>query len=543
MRQFLGQLRSVVDRAAKKQMRRDLLVLAGFLAAGIVLSLTVDIIGALGALANDVLLGKLIGALIVATVGLTLYVGTRYHRTLRDMKKRLQAADRARKVAFRDELTGLPNRRHLKGVLNWLLADNEGDRKVAVIKLDIDRFKAFNDVHGRPVGDELLLAIGKLLNVRAGVDGFVARLEADEFVVLLQNWDDDQLIDWLSSLLTAIEAPIRIGEQEVSVGATVGVAMAIVDGRDAETLLHRAELALRRAKEKSRGWFAFFKSGMDERVHERAVFENDLWNAISNDEIEPWFQPLVALNDGEVCGYEVLARWPHAQRGIVPPEQFIPLAEAAGMIGDLSLNVMRKACREAVSWPGAPHLSLNISAVQLHDPELPQHVLKVLAETGFPPNRLEIELTEGALVSDMDAARAILTSLKNQGVRIAIDNFGTGHSTLRQLRELPFDKLKIDRSYVQRLIEDKESATMVGAIVAMSKNLDLSVVAEGVETIEQARALFGLGCDQGQGDYFGKALSVGDLHPASPASKVAVAEKGQAQPAQHKLAIELARVS
>jgi diguanylate cyclase (GGDEF)-like protein len=512
MRRFLGQLRSVVDLSVQKQVRRDLFVLASFLIAGLAVALFVDVIDVLNSLATgQEALGRIVGALIVAAVGLTLYMFTRYNASLRDMKKRVQASDRARKVAMHDHLTGLPNRRHLKGVLNWLIGENKGDQKIAVVTLDLDHFQNFNDVYGRVAGDELLHAVGKLLNVRAGVDGFVARLEADKFVVLLQNWDDDALIDWLSSLLTAIEAPMRLGEQEVSIGATVGVAMAIADGRDTETLLHRAELALRRAKETKRGWFAFFKAGMDERAHERALFENELWTAINEDGIEPWFQPLVALNDGRVRGYEVLARWRHAERGVIPPEQFIPLAEAAGMIGELSMNVLRRACREILSWPGQPHLSLNISPVQLHDRDLPQQILKVLSETDFPANRLEIELTEGALVSDLQAARSILSSLKEQGVKIAIDNFGTGHSSLRQLRELPFDKLKIDRSFIQRLTEDKDSSAMVGAIVAMAKNLQLCVVAEGVQTLEQAKALFGLGCEQGQGDFFGKAASGPDL--------------------------------
>jgi diguanylate cyclase (GGDEF)-like protein len=534
MRRFLGQLRSVVDLSVQRQVRRDLLVLGGFVVAGLAVALFVDVIDVLNSLATgQEALGRIVGALIVAAVGLTLYMFARYHVSLRDMKKRVQASDRARKVAMHDHLTGLPNRRHLKGVLNWLIGENNGDQKIAVVTLDLDHFQNFNDVHGRIAGDELLQSVAKLLNVRAGVEGFVARLEADKFVVLLQNWDEDALIDWLSALLTAIEAPMQVGEQEVSVGATVGVAMAISDGRDTETLLHRAELALRRAKETKRGWFAFFKAGMDERAHERALFENDLWTAISNDGIAPWFQPLVALNDGRVRGYEVLARWPHAERGVIPPEQFIPLAESAGMIGDLSLNVLRRACREVLNWPGQPLLSLNISPVQLHDRELPQQILKVLSEANFPASRLEIELTEGALVSDLEAARKIFSSLKEQGVKIAIDNFGTGHSSLRQLRELPFDKLKIDRSFIQRMTEDKDSFAMVGAIVAMAKNLELSVVAEGVQTLEQAKALFALGCEQGQGDFFGKAASAPDLVAArnrQPAAPPAPVEKQQITP-------------
>ena len=502
------QPRESVKRRVTAQVRRDMLIFSGFIAAGFILSVNLDVVGLLYAVGSEydhLQLSKFFGTVIFACAGLTLYVMTRYSAHIRELRTRLQTEERARRVAMHDPLTGLPNRRHLKGVLNWLLSGNDGARKLGVVMLNIDRFKSFNDANGRVQGDEVLMNVGKILNMRAGVNGFVARLETDEYVVLLPDQGEEELMDWLSAVLTAIEAPMRVGKNMVSTSATAGAAIGLTDGRDAETLLHRASLALRRAKDTSRGWFAFFKTGMDELVRQRALFENDLWNAVRNDEIAPYFQPLVSLEDGKPRGYEILARWTHATRGPIPPDQFIPAAEASGAISELTFNLLRRACREAVSAEGAPHLSLNLSPVQLQDEELAQKVLKVLEETGFPSDRLEIELTEAALVTDLDAARTILHALKDKGVRIALDNFGAGHASLLQLRKLPFDKLKIDRSFVRRMTTDAESATLVRTIISMAKNLGLTVVAEGVETADQLEALKALGCDMGQGFHFGRA--------------------------------------
>ena len=513
--------RETVKKRVTAQVRRDMLIFTGFIAAGFILSVNLDVVGSLyavGAEYQDLELSKLFGTIIFTCAGLTLYVMTRYSSHIRELRTRLQTEERARRVAMHDPLTGLPNRRHLKGVLNWLLSGNDGARKLGVVMLNLDRFKSFNDANGRVVGDEVLLNIGKILNLRAGVDGFVARLETDEFVVLLPEQGEEELMDWLSAVLTAIEVPMVVGKSTVSVSATAGAAIGLADGRDAETLLHRASLALRRAKDTSRGWFAFFKTGMDKLVRQRALFENDLWNAVRSDEIAPYYQPLVSLEDGKVRGYEILARWAHGTRGPIPPDQFIPTAEASGAIGELTFNLLRRACREASAAEGAPHLSLNLSPVQLHDEALAQKVLKILDEANFPPSRLEVELTEAALVSDLDAARDILHALRDKGVRVALDNFGAGHASLLQLRKLPFDKLKIDRSFVRRMIEDKESATLVRTIISLAKNLDLVVVAEGVETAEQAKALAALGCDMGQGFHFGRASqSIGPRKPGAEA--------------------------
>jgi diguanylate cyclase (GGDEF)-like protein len=498
-----------IEKRVSQQVRRDLMIFTGFIAAGFILSVNLDVVGLIHGWATDfeyMQMSKFLGTVIVACVGVTLYIITRYHTHIRGLKERLQAEERARRVAMHDQLTGLPNRRHLKGVLNWLLSENEGAKRLAVVMLNLDKFRDFNDAHGRTVGDEMMMNIGKVLNIRAGVDGFVARLESDEFVVLLPNQAEEELMDWLSATLTAIEMPMGSGEKSVTVSATAGAAVGLVDGRDAETLLHRASLALRRAKDAHRGWFAFFKTGMDELVRQRAMFEGELSAAVREDQIAPYFQPLVNLQDGSAKGYEILARWTHPTRGPIPPSHFIPAAEASGAIGELTFNLLRRACKEAANLPGEPHLSLNVSPVQLEEPDFAHRLLQVLDAAGFPPTRLEVELTEAALVTDRDAARAVVDVLQAKGVRVALDNFGTGHSSLLQLRQLPFDKLKIDRSFVRAMINDTEAAVMVRTIISMAKSLGLVVVAEGVETEDQARALAGLGCDMAQGYYFGRAL-------------------------------------
>ncbi len=514
-----------VDQKVTQQVQRDLLIFSGFIAAGFILSVNLDVVGLLYGWSNEfrhMQMSKLLGTVIVACVGLTLYILSRYHAHVSDLRSRLNTEERARRVAMHDQLTGLPNRRHLKGVLNWLLSENDGGKRLAVVMLNLDKFADFNAAHGRPAGDEMLMHVGKVLNLRAGVDGFVARLEADEFVVLLPNQAEEELMDWLSATLTAVEAPVETGERTLTVSATAGAAVGLVDGRDAETLLHRSSLALNRAKDINRGWFAFFKTGMDELVRQRAMFESDLWAAVREDQIAPHFQPLVSLQDGRVRGYEILARWTHATRGPIPPDQFIPAAEASGAICDLTFNLLRKACKEAATLDSALHLSLNVSPVQMEEPEFAQKLLKILEDAGFDPSRLEIELTEAALVTDLAAAREVVDALQKKGVRVALDNFGTGHASLTQLRQLPFDMLKIDRSFVRAMSTDKEAAIMVRTIISMAKSLSLTVVAEGVETAEQARTLAGLGCDMAQGYYFGRAAAVAEARRRAAAAKTAV---------------------
>jgi diguanylate cyclase len=413
----------------------------------------------------------------------------------------LAAAKHAARLALHDPLTGLPNRRHLHETLNNFLAEG---RSFALVAMDLDRFKPINDLYGHAVGDELLIKIARLLQEEVGEGGFVARIGGDEFVLALPFRSEETLLAHLTAVLTHFDQPLRLARHEASVGATLGVAIAPADGQDADLLLRRADVALYRAKNDGRGRFAFFEPGMDARAQERAALEYALRTAVRNDEILPHFQPLVHLRDGSITGYEVLARWPHPTLGLVTPDQFIPIAVEVGLISELTFNILRRACRESLNWPGAPGISLNIAPVQLQDPSLPQKLLKILAECGFPPGRLEIEITEDALVSDLESARALLTSLKNVGVKISLDDFGTGYSSLRHLRELPFDHLKIDRSFVTNMSDSEEALSIVRTIVQLAKNLGLGVTAEGIESAEQAAELHALGCERGQGFHLGK---------------------------------------
>jgi diguanylate cyclase (GGDEF)-like protein len=416
----------------------------------------------------------------------------------------LAAAKTAAAMAMHDPLTGLPNRRHLHTALESFLAKVDHSKRLAVVATDLDRFKPVNDLYGHAVGDELLVKIAGMFQEEAGLEGFVARLGGDEFILVLPHASDEELIARLSALIAKFALPIHLLGHDVSIGVSLGVAMAPTDGLDANSLMRRADVALYRAKEEGRGRFAFFEAGMDARVHERAALEHDLRIAIRNDEIVPHYQPLVQLATGEVTAFEVLARWPHAQRGLVPPDQFIKVAKETGLIGELTFNVLRRACRETLNWPGAPRISFNIAPVQLQDAALPQKILKVLSECGFPPPRLEIEITEDALVADFLAAKLLLISLKNLGVRISLDDFGTGYSSLRHLRELPFDVVKIDRSFVHDMGDSEEALTIVKTIVQLAKSMGLGVTAEGIETESQALELQALGCEHGQGFLLGR---------------------------------------
>jgi predicted signal transduction protein with EAL and GGDEF domain len=309
-------------------------------------------------------------------------------------------------------------------------------------------------------------------------------------------------------LIAKFEAPMVLAEHQLVVSVALGVATAPAHGVDSDILMRHADMALYRAKEHGGRHVVFFQSEMEFNARERALLERDLRLAVENDRIVPYFQPIQDLKTGQVTCYEVLARWPHPERGLVPPVQFIQIAADAGLIGALTMNLLRRACHEAKNWPGAPRLALNIAPVQLLDPALPQKLLKLLSACGFPPARLEIEVTEEALVSDITTAKAILSSLKNQGMRVALDDFGTGYSSLKHLSQLPFDTLKIDQSFVRSMNDNDNALVIVKAIVQLAKNLGLGLIAEGIETKEQAMVLGALGCERGQGYYLGRPLPV-----------------------------------
>jgi diguanylate cyclase (GGDEF)-like protein len=423
--------------------------------------------------------------------------------------EREAAEARAQTLARHDPLTGLANRRHFLEELQRRLAhvDNAEDDAFALMFIDLDRFKPINDVHGHAVGDQLLQEIAARLLSSIRDDSFAARLGGDEFAIVLEGPSQrDGVAAAAQRILNELSAPILVNGLKLTVGASIGIAICPGDGRDAADLLQRGDAAMLRAKE-DRGAFKFFDSSIDDDLKWRAELETELRSAIPNGDIVPYFQPVVHVTTGAVAGFEVLARWPHHKRGLIPPSEFIQVAEEAGLIDAMFWTLLAQACRKALATPGDFVLAVNISPSQVRDQWFPEKVLRTLRETGFPAQRLEVEVTETAMIDDMGRAKTALLSLKNQGVRIAVDDFGTGYSSLLLLRELPIDKLKIDRSFVAALTEDHGAATIVRALVGLGSALGLDVTAEGVEDEATLEALRVMGCRYAQGYLFGAAVA------------------------------------
>jgi diguanylate cyclase (GGDEF)-like protein len=424
------------------------------------------------------------------------------------IKARMGAEALAESTARHDALTGLANRRLLHERLDATLAARDPRAPFAVMLIDLDRFKPINDVHGHAAGNAVLCAVADRLSALGPPGSTVARLGGDEFVVLSpRGLDYDAFTDLARKMIAAIQRPVPWNQGQVEVDSTIGIALDNEDDEDADALLHQADTAMYHGKREGRGTFRFFQTGMDIAQKIRARLESELRTAIANNEIAPYYQPIVSLPGRELVGFEVLARWNHATRGLVPPDEFIPIAEEAGLIGDLFYNLLRRACLDARRWPPHLQMAINISPRQLRDHQMPTRILAILTETGFAANRLETEVTESALINDLETARSILTSLQNLGVKIALDDFGTGYSSLYHLKELKFNKLKIDRSYVTNLKQGSERAKLVDAIIQLGASLSLQTTAEGIETDTNLDWLSDQGCDFAQGYYFGRPMT------------------------------------
>ena len=425
-----------------------------------------------------------------------------------EVGEREAAESLAQTLARHDPLTGLANRRHFLEVLERRLTCVGQQRDAfALMFIDLDRFKPINDVHGHAVGDHVLHEIAARLSSFRDNDSFAARLGGDEFAVLLGRSGRQSAAQVAQRILDELSAPILVPGLKISVGASIGIAMCPDDADNAAEALRRCDAAMLRAKE-DRGTFLFFDSTIDEELKLKAALEAELRIAIPNGDIVPYFQPVVRLDNGETAGFEMLARWPHHGGGMIPPARFIPVAEEGGLVDALFWTLFAGACRKALAVPGEFTLAVNISPSQVGDQWFPEKILRSLRETGFPARRLEIEVTESAMIGDITRAKASLFSLKNQGVQIVLDDFGTGYSSLLLLRELPIDKIKVDRSFVGRMINDRESATIVGALVGLGRALGLKVTAEGVEDEATAEALRAMGCELAQGYLYGHAVAV-----------------------------------
>jgi diguanylate cyclase (GGDEF)-like protein len=428
--------------------------------------------------------------------------------TYEDVTERRQAEAKIIHMARHDALTGLPNRVLFRDKMDQAL--RRGD-DLAVMFLDLDRFKGVNDSLGHSVGDALLCAVTeRLQRVIRGADA-VARLGGDEFAIVQVSAKPTDASELAARIIDTLVEPFDILGHQVVIGTSIGIAMAPADGTQPDQLLRNADMALYRAKAEGRGTFHFFQSDMDAQMQDRRKLELDLRKALLADEFELYYQPLVDIGSGEVSGFEALLRWNHPERGLVPPDEFIPVAEEIGLIVPLGDWVLKRACRDAVAWPGKLTVAVNLSAVQFRNPMLPLSVVSALGQSGLAASRLELEITETVLLQDDRAVLDALHQFRGLGVRICMDDFGTGYSSLSYLRSFPFDKIKIDRSFIRELGNKSDAVAIVRAVMELGSSFGMITTAEGVETEEQLEILRIEGCMQVQGFLFSRPKPVAEI--------------------------------
>lgn len=445
-----------------------------------------------------------LGAVIVLFVALFAYV---LHRLRNAAEQIASRESQIQRLAGQDELSGLLNRRSFDLRLDQELAQlGRTKSTLAVLMLDLDRFKAVNDTYGHNAGDELIRQVAQRLTMILRVGDTVARLGGDEFGIIQTNMIAPSASAALGQrILDALTEPFEIAGVAVTIGCSIGIALAPQDGADRSTLLRLADTALYQAKNEGRNRYSFFEPQMNRALQLKRMVEEDLRNAIANDQLLLHYQPQVSIDGASIVGVEALVRWPHPEHGLIPPAEFIGIAEERGLMVPLSEWVLRRACEQARQWPGLK-LAVNVSPIQFRHKDFVASVIRILDETGFAPDRLELELTEGVVVEDADAAEAAMMDLRAHGVSLALDDFGTGYSSLIYLRRFAFDKIKIDRSFLEYMEATGESAILVHSVVHLGRALGLRVCAEGVETIEQHRFLQAIGCHELQGFLFSKGV-------------------------------------
>jgi diguanylate cyclase (GGDEF)-like protein len=432
--------------------------------------------------------------------------------TIEDITERTRADEKIAHLAHYDGLTDLPNRLLFRERLEALLKAIRPGEQLAVLYIDIDEFKSVNDALGHPTGDELLKGVAERLRGCLKETDVAARLGGDEFAVIQTAIKDrsetTRLVDEIHS---AIRQPMECMGHLITTDASIGIALAPGDGVDLDQLLRNADLALYGAKGDGRRTHRFFEAGMDHRARARRSLELELRQAISDGSLEIYYQPVVNIEDGKISCCEALLRWRHPERGMISPAEFIPIAEDTGLINQLGLWVLNTACAEAATWPDHVRVAVNVSPVQFRSQSLALNVAAALAACGLPASRLELEITEAVLIRDDEAALDMLHQLRKLGVRIALDDFGTGYSSLSYLQRFPFDKIKIDRSFIRDIAGPGASSSIVQAVVNIAAASDMTTTAEGVETEQQRNLLYILGCTEMQGYLFSPAISAADV--------------------------------
>lgn len=424
----------------------------------------------------------------------------------------LEREQRITELAFNDTLTGLPNRTMFQQQLEHFFRVSEANGSLFALHcLDLDQFKVINDTLGHPAGDALLVeAAHRVQHAARGY--FVARLGGDEFVVLQRVGEDRGAIDRLArDILLEMTRPLSLDGNEVVPSTSIGIAIALQDASDSGTLLRSADLALYRAKEAGRGTYAFFEESLNERAQQRRQLESDLRLALERSEFELNYQPLFDLEQNRICSFEALLRWDHPERGLVPPDEFVAVAEETGLIVQIGAWVINEACSRAASWPADVRVAVNVSAVQFHRGALSDTILRALAASGLEPERLEVEITESIFLEGGEATLRLLHALRSLGIRIALDDFGTGYSSLCYLQSFPFDKLKIDRSFIQNLLTRDGATAIVHAITELANALGMETTAEGVEETAQLMELRAHGCSSVQGYLFAEPMAADDV--------------------------------
>ncbi len=498
-------------RAAQKDIFTGAVVIAAiimFVGTGTsALTTTIDMISGVGG-GSD----RTLTIALILNIALILFGWRRYNDLSNEIEERKAAEEHARTLALRDPLTGFHNRRSLiENGAEMLEKAARRDKAVAMLLLDLDHFKNVNDMHGHAVGDALLRAVAGEIAKLMPPNSLAARLGGDEFACcFMYDLANPETVDRIADqIVTRLSQPFDADGIFTHISGSLGIAHATGDGSDIDALMRRADIAMYAAKHQGRNRSAWFDTSMELALQQRNDTESGMRNGIPRGEFVPYFEQLIDLTTGRLSGFEMLARWDHPSRGIILPDQFIPIAEETGMIADLSISVMRQALLEAKGWDPSLVVSVNISPAQLKDPWLAQKIVKLLVETGYPANRLEIEITETSLFENLALAQSIVGSLKNQGIRLALDDFGTGYSSLAHLRALPFDRIKIDKSFVVSILDNPESAAIVNAITRLGDSLGLSVTAEGIEDGAIEQRLRQLGCHKGQGWHFGKPMPIG----------------------------------